>query len=97
MSDTSIRYILSDRINEAVENQLIEDYYSILKEKFPVYTGTFKEENYRAIFVLYYSYLSLKKHWWNRFISFLISNLYKLYIKKIKDPQDNTEIEVVLN
>jgi hypothetical protein len=83
LPDTSIKYVLSQRITEAVEKKTIEKYYIKVKEKFPNYTGVYEEENYKAIFILYNHYLALKKHWWNRMLSSVIVFLYQRYITQL--------------
>jgi hypothetical protein len=97
LPDVSIRHTFFRRISETVEKEIIESYYDTLKEKIPAYTGSFDKEDYKAIFVVYDSYINLEKHLWNRLITYLISILYKLYIKKIKEVQiaSNEELPVI--
>lgn len=83
LSDTCIKYTLSPLIKKVVEENTIENFYIIIKNKFPAYTGTYNSENYKTIFILYEIYCSSKNNWWNKLISYLISVLYKLYLGKL--------------
>lgn len=83
LSDTCIKYTLSPLIRKVVEENTIEKFYITIKNKFPAYTGTYNAENYKTIFLLDEMYCTLKNNWWNKLIAYLISVLYRLYLRKL--------------
>lgn len=83
LSDTCIKYTLSPLIRKVVEENTIENFYITIKNRFPAYTGTYNAENYKTIFLLDEMYCTLKNNWWNKLIAYLISVLYRLYLRKL--------------
>ncbi len=83
LSDTCIKYTLSPLIRKVVEENTIEKFYITIKNRFPAYTGTYNAENYKTIFLLDEMYCTLKNNWWNKLIAYLISVLYRLYLRKL--------------
>lgn len=83
LSDTCIKYTLSPLIRKVVEENTIEKFYITIKDRFPAYTGIYNAENYKTIFLLDEMYCTLKNNWWNKLIAYLISVLYRLYLRKL--------------